>query len=109
MISSASICRRSRANRPDRQRAIVNKILSQRGGGSIIPASKCQEEAAMSRSDVEIVECTTPKQRDEFIFFQWVPYKGNPYWCPPLISERREFYDPARHPFHQHADVAMRS
>jgi GNAT superfamily N-acetyltransferase len=61
----------------------------------------------VSRSDVEIVECTTPKQRDEFIFFQWVPYHGNPYWCPPLISERREFYDKARHPFHQHAEVAM--
>jgi hypothetical protein len=61
----------------------------------------------MSTADVEIVDCTTPKQRDEFIFFQWVPYKGNPYWCPPLISERREFYDPAKHPFHEHADVAM--
>ena len=61
----------------------------------------------MSAAEIEIVECTTPQQRDEFIFFQWVPYKGNPYWVPPLISERREFYDPARHPFHQHADVAM--
>ena len=61
----------------------------------------------MSTANIEVVECATPKQRDEFIFFQWVPYKGNQYWCPPLISERREFYDPARHPFHQHADVAM--
>ncbi len=61
----------------------------------------------MSTSDVEIVECTTPQQRDEFIFFQWVPYQGNPYWCPPLISERREFYNTAKHPFHQHADVAL--
>lgn len=61
----------------------------------------------MSASGIEIVECTTPQQRDEFIFFQWVPYQGNPYWVPPLISERREFYDKARHPFHQHADVAM--
>ena len=54
---------------------------------------------------IEIVECTTPQLRDEFIFFQWVPYKGNPYWVPPLISERREFY--ATHPFHEHATVAM--
>lgn len=61
----------------------------------------------MSASAIEIVECTTPQLNDEFIFFQWVPYKGNPYWCPPLISERREFYDKKRHPFHQHADVAM--
>src|SRR5512141_1605388 len=62
---------------------------------------------AMSTAEVEIVECTTPQQRDEFIFFQWVPYQGNPYWVPPLISERREFYDKTRHPFHEHADVAM--
>jgi GNAT superfamily N-acetyltransferase len=59
----------------------------------------------MSASDVEIVECTTPQQRDEFIFFQWEPYKGNAYWVPPLISERREFY--TTHPFHEHAKVAM--
>ena len=61
----------------------------------------------MGSDDIELVECTTPQQRDEFIFFQWVPYKGNPYWVPPLISERREFYDKTKHPFHQHADVAM--
>ena len=61
----------------------------------------------MSSSGIEIVECTTPQQLDEFIFFQWVPYKGNPYWVPPLISERREFYDKTRHPFHLHAEVAM--
>ena len=61
----------------------------------------------MASDDIEIIECTTPQQRDEFIFFQWVPYKGNPYWAPPLISDRREFYDKTRHPFHQHADVAM--
>ncbi len=61
----------------------------------------------MSSSGIEIVECTTPQLRDEFIFFQWKPYQGNPYWVPPLISERREFYDKTRHPFHQHADVAM--
>jgi GNAT superfamily N-acetyltransferase len=61
----------------------------------------------MSSSGIEIVECTTPQQRDEFIFFQWVPYQRNPYWVPPLISERREFYDKTRHPFHQHAEVAM--
>ena len=61
----------------------------------------------MPSGDVEIVECTTPQQRDEFIFFQWVPYKGNPYWVPPLISERREFYDKTKHPFYQHAEVAM--
>ncbi len=61
----------------------------------------------MSANDIEIVECTTPQQRDEFIFFQWVPYKGNPYWVPPLISDRRTFFDKTKHPFYQHAEVAL--
>ena len=61
----------------------------------------------MSNSPIEIVEAVTPQQRDEFIFFQWVPYQGNPYWVPPLISERREFLDKTRHPFHQHSQVTL--
>jgi len=61
----------------------------------------------MSASLIEIVEAVTPQQRDEFIFFQWVPYRGNPYWVPPLISERREFLDKTRHPFHKHSEVAL--
>lgn len=61
----------------------------------------------MSSSPIEIVEAVTPEQRDDFIFFQWVPYRGNPNWVPPLISERREFLDKTRHPFHQHGEVAL--
>src|SRR5512140_2719239 len=61
-------------------------------------------------SDIEIVECITPQQRDEFIFFQWVPSQQGQEkknWVTPLISERREFYDKTKHPFHKHAEVAM--
>ena len=61
----------------------------------------------MSSSPIDIVEAVTPQQRDEFIFFQWTPYKGNPYWVPPLISERRVFLDKTKHPFHQHSEVAL--
>ncbi len=61
----------------------------------------------MSSSPIEIVEAVTPQQRTEFIHFQWVPYKGNPCWVPPLISERQEFLDKSKHPFHQHGEVAL--
>jgi GNAT superfamily N-acetyltransferase len=61
----------------------------------------------MPSSPIEIVEAVTPQQRTEFIHFQWVPYKGNPCWVPPLISERQEFLDKTRHPFHQHSQVAL--
>ena len=47
----------------------------------------------------------TAAERLAYIHFLWEVYKGDPYWVPPLISERVEFLDPERHPFHQHAKV----
>lgn len=56
---------------------------------------------------IDIIECKTPADRLRFIQFWWVPYRGNPYWVPPLVNERQEFLDPARSAFYQHADVAL--
>ena len=39
----------------------------------------------------------------DFIHFPWEVYRDNPYWVPPLISERRDFLDPEHNPFFQHA------
>jgi GNAT superfamily N-acetyltransferase len=61
----------------------------------------------MSSAPIDIVEAVTPQQRTELIHFQWVPYKGNPYWVPPLISERQVFLDKTKHPFHKHGEVAL--
>lgn len=47
----------------------------------------------------------TAAERKAYIHFLWEVYKGDPYWVPPLISERIEFLDPEKHPFHQHAKV----
>lgn len=47
----------------------------------------------------------TAAERLAYIHFLWEVYKGDPYWVPPLVSERIEFLDPDRHPFHQHAKV----
>ena len=52
-----------------------------------------------------ITPAESEDERDEFINFQWKVYRGDPYWVPPLISERRHFLDPESHPFHQHAEV----
>ena len=40
-----------------------------------------------------------------FVHFQWEVYKDDPLWVPPLLSERFELMDPARHPFYEHATV----
>lgn len=47
----------------------------------------------------------TAAERKAYIHFMWEVYKGDPYWVPPLISERIGFLDPEKNPFHQHAKV----
>jgi len=55
---------------------------------------------------IKIQECKTAAERLKFIQFWWEPYKGNPYWVPPLVNERQEFLDPARNPYFQHGRAA---
>jgi GNAT superfamily N-acetyltransferase len=38
-----------------------------------------------------------------FIELPWQVYRDDPYWVPPLVSERLSFLDRARSPFFQHA------
>ncbi|HIQ02304.1 MAG TPA: N-acetyltransferase [Anaerolineales bacterium] len=54
-----------------------------------------------------IEQAQTAEERMEFIRLPWKVYRGDPYWVPPLVSERVEFLDPERHPFYEHADVAL--
>ena len=54
-----------------------------------------------------VVPAETAAERKQFVRFQWEVYKGDPYWVPPLLSERDMFVDPERHPFHQHAKVRL--
>ncbi|MCL6512501.1 MAG: N-acetyltransferase [Anaerolineae bacterium] len=58
-------------------------------------------------SPIVVSECRTPQERRQFIEFQWEIYKDDPYWVPPLVSERVAFYDKARNPFFEHSDAAM--
>jgi GNAT superfamily N-acetyltransferase len=56
---------------------------------------------------IEIVECQSSRDRRRFIEFQWEVYKDDPYWVPPLVSERLAFYDKSKNPFFEHSDAAM--
>jgi GNAT superfamily N-acetyltransferase len=42
-----------------------------------------------------------------FIKLPFRIYKGDPYWVPPLISERKDFLNPQKNPFFEHADVTL--
>lgn len=52
-----------------------------------------------------IAPAESAAERKEFVRFAWRVYAGDPYWVPPLVSEREEFLDRDRHPFHEHAKV----
>jgi len=48
------------------------------------------------------------KGKDElknFITFPWKVYRDDPYWVPPLISERWDFLNSKKNPFFEHATV----
>jgi hypothetical protein len=40
-----------------------------------------------------------------FIKFQWVPYKNNPVWVPPLLMDRRKMLDRKKNPFFWHSEA----
>jgi len=45
--------------------------------------------------------------RKTFIKFQWVPYKGNPVWVPPMLMDRRKLIDTEHNPFYKHAAMEL--
>jgi GNAT superfamily N-acetyltransferase len=42
-----------------------------------------------------------------FIKLPFQIYRDDPYWVPPLISERKDFFNPKKNPFFEHADVTL--
>lgn len=54
---------------------------------------------------ITVIKVTTFEQRKKFLSFPWEVYRGDPYWVPPIFSERMAFTDPEKNPFFQHAEV----
>lgn len=44
---------------------------------------------------------------DRFLRLPWRIYADDSHWVPPLLSDVRAALDQQKHPFHQHADVAL--
>jgi hypothetical protein len=54
-------------------------------------------------TEIKIHPVQTKDDLAEFITFPWTVYAQDPYWVPPLIEERKEFHDPERNAFFEHA------
>ena len=49
----------------------------------------------------------TLEERKAFLSFPWKVYKDDPYWVPPIFSERLHFTDPEKNPFFAHAEAQL--
>lgn len=56
--------------------------------------------------DVVVTEVLTAADVDAFIRFQHAHYSGDENFVPPIIVERKEFLDRAKHPYFKHARAA---
>jgi hypothetical protein len=54
-----------------------------------------------------IRDIVSPRERDRFIRFPWKIYRDDPNWVPPLLLERKEFLNPKKNPFFEHAEVGL--
>jgi GNAT superfamily N-acetyltransferase len=49
----------------------------------------------------------TLEERKAFLRFPWKVYKDDPYWVPPIFSERLHFTDPKKNPFFEHSEAQL--
>lgn len=55
---------------------------------------------------VEIRRMTFPRDVSAFINPWWEINKDEPGWVPPLVMDRKKFFDPGQNPYFKHADIA---
>ncbi|MCK6527100.1 N-acetyltransferase [Myxococcota bacterium] len=73
------------------------------------PGTPPSLRAPATVSPVRVVPVSIDDRRakERFIRFPWSIYpKGSP-WCPPLFMDRRDFLNPAKNPFFDHACVQL--
>lgn len=56
---------------------------------------------------IDVIEVETPQQLKSFIMLPFRLYKDEPNWVPPLISERKQFFDKSKNPFYRGAKTKL--
>ena len=60
---------------------------------------------ADARDTIEVRPICLPNDVLPFVRSWWRIYRDDPHWVPPLLFERKRFFDPAVNPYFQVADV----
>ena len=58
-----------------------------------------------ARRALEIRPVSSKRELNTFIKLPWRLYRNEPNWVPPLLFDRKRFFDRNRNPFFKHADV----
>jgi GNAT superfamily N-acetyltransferase len=58
-------------------------------------------------SAIDVRPVTTRRERAAFLRLPWRLYRGERNWVAPLRFERKQFLDPRRNPFFEHAEVRL--
>ncbi|OGO04341.1 MAG: hypothetical protein A2Y73_03795 [Chloroflexi bacterium RBG_13_56_8] len=56
---------------------------------------------------IHVEPVTSRAERKDFVMFPFKLYRSDPYWVPPLISDRLKHFDPEHNPFYEHAEVQL--
>ncbi len=56
-------------------------------------------------STIEVEPLSMPRDAVRFAKTWWPIYRDDPLWVPPLLFERKQFFDPAKNPYHRVASV----
>lgn len=64
-----------------------------------------EKPTSSSKINIQIIPVKTSGDLSKFIKFPWEIYKNDPYWVPPLISERKKLLNRQKNPFFQHAEA----
>lgn len=60
-----------------------------------------------TKGEIDLLEVEGASDLNEFIKVPFAIYKNDPHWVPPLISERKEFFDRRKNPFYRAAKTRL--
>ncbi|MCP4565991.1 MAG: N-acetyltransferase [FCB group bacterium] len=60
-----------------------------------------------NKGDIELLEVVGASDLNRFIKLPFALYEGDPNWVPPLISERKEFFNKSKNPFYRAARTRL--